>query len=219
MDEDKQETYLVPDFDSAFITINNFLKHYRKLIEKNEYFRISIVKRKVSKRLNSREIDNKDRPVLCVLNKKRQIKRIYSYLNYVNLEKIGIELNEIKYPSVFNAGDLLYVDITKHPELRPYRYINYYSDIDDEKMYGINSFNNWQELEGQVDICCFLELSCEYVIYRKIELDEEGYCRYLMCHNHIDFGYLEKADLNTIPSKIKEDYEYSKAALINLKYI
>ena len=40
-------------------------------------------------------------------------------------------------------------------------------------MYGINSFDNNREFEGQVDMCCFLELSSEYVIYRKIEIDEE----------------------------------------------
>ena len=89
MDEKTNERYLVPDFNSAFITIESFLKHYKKYIEKNEYSRINIIKRKVSKRLNSREIDNKDEPVYCVLNDKKQIRRIYSYLNTVDLKKNG----------------------------------------------------------------------------------------------------------------------------------
>lgn len=177
MDIRSDERYLVPDFESAFITIESYLKHYKKYIEKNEYSRINIIKRKVSKRMNSREIDNKDQPVSCVLNEKKQINRIYSYLNTVDLEKIGIEINEIRYPNVFNAGDLVYVDIHKHPDLEPLGYYNYYDQIDNTRMYGINSFDNNREFEGQVDVCCFLELSSEYVIYKKIEIDEEGYCR------------------------------------------
>lgn len=219
MDEKTNERYLVPDFNSAFITIESFLKHYKKYIEKNEYSRINIIKRKVSKRLNSREIDNKDEPVSCVLNDKKQIRRIYSYLNTVDLKKMGIEINEIRYPNVFNAGDLVYVDILKYPDLEPSRYYNYYQQIDNTRMYGINSFDNNREFEGQVDVCCFLELSSEYVIYRKIEIDEEGYCRYLGCHNHIDFGYLEKVDLNSLPEEIKKDYKYTKEELIKLNYI
>lgn len=217
MNKNTNERYLVPDFESAFITINNFLKHYKKYIKRNEHSRIEILKRKVSKRLNSREIDNKEEPVSCVLNEERQIKRIYSDLKEVDIEKIGIEISEIRYPSIFKAGDLVYVDIIKHPDLVPYRYYNYYYPIDDDKMYGINSFDNNKEFEGQVDVCCFLELSSEYVAYRKIEIDEDGYCRYLSCHDHIDFGYLEKADLINLDEKIRTNYEYAKEELIKLK--
>ena len=219
MDEHRSERYLVPDFESAFITIESFLKHYKKYIGQNEYSSIIIIKRKVSKRLNSREIDNKDNSVFCILNKKKQIKRIYSYLKSVDMEKIGIEINEIRYPNVFNAGDLVYVDIVKHPDLIPYRYKNYLEEIDNTKMYGINSFDNNHEFEGQVDVCCFLNLSSEYVIYKKIEIDEEGYCRYLASHDHIDFGYLEKADLTNTPEQIKKYYTYVKEELIKLKYL
>ena len=211
------ENYLVPDFESAFITINNFIKHYN--VKKNEYSNIEIVKRKVSKRLNSREIDKNDNLASCMLNEKKQIRRIWSNLNFVNIEKIGIELDTIKYPKIFNAGDLVYIDLIKHPYLKPWRYFNYYYDIDDKKMYGINSFDNSEKFDGKESECCFLELSSEYVEYRKIELDENGYCRYLMCHNHFDFGYLEKADLNDLPPKIKEDYEYTKTELEKLNYI
>ena len=36
MNEKTNERYLVPDFNSAFITIESFLKHYKKYIEKND---------------------------------------------------------------------------------------------------------------------------------------------------------------------------------------
>ena len=32
MNPESQERYLVPDYDSAFITINNYIKHYKKFI-------------------------------------------------------------------------------------------------------------------------------------------------------------------------------------------
>ncbi len=221
MNRNTSERYLVPDFESAFITINNFFKHYKKFIDKNnnDYSSIEIAKRKISQRLNSREIDNRDQPFVCVLNNKRQIKKIYSYLNAVDIEKIGLQIEEIKYPDIFKAGDLVYVDLNKCPDLEPYRYINYYENIDGKRMYGINSFDNNKEFEGNIDVCCFLELSSEYVFYRKIELDEDGYCRYLMCHNHIDFGYLEKAVLDETPEKIIDDYNYCKTELIKLEYL
>lgn len=218
MDSDmKNETYLVPDFESAFITIGSFLKHYKKYIEKNKYSTIEIEKRKISKRINSREIDKDETPVSCILNNKRQIKRIYSNLNPVNLEKIGIKLNGIKYPNIFKAGDLVFIDILKNPNLKPWRYYNYYYNIDNNRMYGINSFSNNGESE-EVE-CCFLELSSEYVSYKKIELNDEEYCDYLSCHSHYDFGYIEKADLDNVPTKIKEDYLYALNELIKLKYI
>ena len=40
-----------------------------------------------------------------------------------------------------------------------------------------------------------------------------------MCHSHYDFGYIEKADLDNIPNKIKEDYLYAVNQLIKLKCI
>lgn len=215
MNPDSQERYLVPDYDSAFITINNYIKHYKKFIRKSDFQKVEILKRKVSKRLSDREIDVNEEPASCVLNEKKQIRRIYSDLKHVDCEKLGIELNEIQYPDVFKAGDLVYVDISKYPNLKPYGYINCYYKIDNNKMYGINSFDNYVELE-EIDVCCFLQLSSEFVTYRKIELDEDGYCSYLMNHNHIDFGYIEKADLDSVPEKIKEDYEYSFEALREL---
>ena len=218
MDPDmKNETYLVPDFESAFITIESFFKCYKKSIKKNEYSTIEIVKRKISKRLNSREIDKDETLVSCTLNSKRQIKRIYSNLNPVNLERIGIELNGIKYPNIFNAGDLVFIDILKNPNLEPWRYYNYYYNIDNNRMYGINSFSNNRESEEFE--CCFLELSSEYIRYKKIELNDKGFCDYLSCHSHYDFGYIEKADVDNAPVEIKEDYLYALNELIKLKYI
>lgn len=215
MNPESQERYLVPDFESAFTTIDNYIKCYKKYIKKNDYQKIEILKRKVSKRLTSREIDVNDEPVSCVLNEKKEIKRIYSDLKGAFYDKVEVDLHAIQYPDVFKTGDLVYVDINKYPNLKPYRYFNYNEKIDDDKMYGINSFDNYQDLE-ETDVCCFLGLSSEYVFYRKIELDEEGYCRYLMCHDHIDYGYIEKADLNMVPDKIKEDYEYSRGVLMEL---
>ena len=211
------ERYLVPDFESAYVTINNFLKCYKKEIGQNEYSNIEIFKRKISKRSSIHEIDCNDEPVSCDLNNKKQIRRIYSHLPDVDTEKIGIELNPIRYPSVFKKGDLIFIDKDTFPYLSPCHYFTNYYNTDDAKIYGINSFDNTQEYEGQVDVCCFLELSCDYVVYRKIDLDENGYCPYLMCHYHVDFGYFEKANLSSVPIKIKEDYEYTLEKLIELK--
>jgi len=36
---------------------------------------------------------------------------------------------------------------------------------------------------------------------------------------HIDFSYIEKAYLDKVHSKIKEDYEYTKGRLIELELI
>ena len=219
MDPDmKNEIYLVPDFESAFTTIDSFLKYYKKYIKKNEYSLYKIVKRKISKRIKPREIDKDENPVSCSVNNKRQIIRIYSNLNYVNLDKIDLKLNGIKYPDIFKPGDLIFIDILKYPNLKPWRYYNYYYRIENNRMYGINSFANYSTSEDDVE-CCFLKLSSEYVIYKKIEKDDRGYCDYLMCHSHYDFGYIEKADLDNIPNKIKEDYLYAVNQLIKLKCI
>ena len=215
MNPKSQERYLVPDFESAFTTIDNYIKRYKKYIGKNDFQKIEIQKRKVSKYTTSREIDVKEELASCVLNEKKEIRRIYSDIKGVNYDKLEIDLHVIQYPDVFKAGDLVYVDISKYPNLKPYGYVNYYYRFNPDKMYGINSFDNYAELE-ELDVCCFLQLSSEFVTYRKIELDEDGYCSYLMNHNHIDFGYIEKADLDSVPEKIKEDYEYSFEALREL---
>lgn len=215
MNPTSQERYLVPDFESAFITINNYIKCYKKYFNKNDFQQIEIQKRKVSKRLTAREVDRNEELVSCVLNEKKEIRRIYSDLVGAFYNKLEMELHDIQYPDVFKAGDLVYVDICKFPKIKPYGYYNYHYKIDDDRMYGINSFDNYQEA-GEPDMSCFLQLSSEYVFYRKIELDEDGYCSYLMCHHHMDFGYMEKADLDSVPDQIKEDYEYATETLKKL---
>ena len=218
MNPKSQERYLVPDFESAFTTIDNYIKRYKKYIGKNDFQKIEIQKRKVSKHTTSREIDVKEELASCVLNEKKEIRRIYSDIKGVNYDKLEIDLHVIQYPDVFKAGDLVYVDISKYPYIEPYRYYSYYRDMGHGKMYGINSFDNNQALE-EVDVSCFLPLSSEYVIYKKIEINEKGYCDYCMCHEHIDFGYIEKADMDSVPEKIKEDYVYSTETLRKLKFL
>lgn len=211
----EMERYLVPDFQSVFVTIDNYLKRYKKYGDIGE---IEVIKRKISSRPSSRDIDNKDDPVSCILNAKKQIRVIYSDLPYPDFDKLDIQDNPILYPQVFNAGDLIYIDLAKCPHMRPYRYFSYYSDIEDNKMYGINSFDN-SDQSRESDVCCFLKLSSTHVIYRDIKIDEDGFCDYLMSHDHIDFGYIEKADLQTLPEQIKKDYEYAKQQLIALEIL
>ena len=64
-----------------------------------------------------------------------------------------------------------------------------------------------------------MNLSNQYVHFRSIGLNELQYVNYLDCHSHIDFGYIEKVDLNEVHPKIKDDYEYTKAKLIELGII
>ena len=64
-----------------------------------------------------------------------------------------------------------------------------------------------------------MNLSNQYVHFWSIGLNELQYVNYLDCHSHIDFGYIEKVDLNEVHPKIKDDYEYAKAKLIELGII
>ena len=83
-------------------------------------------------------------------------------------------------------------------------------------IFGIVGFNQ-NQLDN--DICYFLNLSNQYVYFRSIGLNELQYVNYLDCHSHIDFGYIEKVDLNEVHPKIKDDYEYAKTKLIELGII
>jgi hypothetical protein len=177
-----------------------------------------ISKCKVAIRENPEDIEEGEGPVYAVLNSDKEIKRIYSYLEDVDIEKIGIELNTIKYPDCFKEGDLVYINTQNFPEFILSSY-NYYIEFDENKRYGINSFDNIKKFGEEVDECCFLDLSSEYVEYKKIENNKKGYCEYLMEHMHIDFGYLEKAKLEELPNKIYEDYKYAIEALNNLGYL
>ena len=52
-----------------------------------------------------------------------------------------------------------------------------------------------------------------------IQINKFQFVNYIDCHSHIDFGYIEKVDLNEVHPKIKNDYEYAKAKLIELEII
>ena len=140
-------------------------------------------------------------------------------INYVDSEDYNLEMKCIKYPTIFKAGELVYIDKSKY-NLRVANYRDYYYSIADGKKYGIVGFNqNEIDEDGDIDVCYFLDLSNEFVNYRSIGVNEQQYVNYLDCHDHIDFGYVEKIDINKVHPKIKDDYEYAKAKLIELGII
>ena len=203
------ERFLVPDFVSAFALLDRYVKYYK--VRKGELGEVAIKKRKVVSSSKGSRLYKDDILVECVLNEGRQIKGIYSPSKYVGPEDCGIKFDAITYPHIFNAGDLVYVDIKKHPQLLPSGYYrNYYKQTDEEKMFGINMFSN-NPNDDEQDVCCFIYLSDERVVYRKIKM-EDGYLNY-NGHDHIDFGYIEKADLSELSSQIVSDYEYAKEEL------
>lgn len=212
------DKYLCPTYESAYITIESYEKAYKEFIDIRVKNNIIISKCKVAIRENPEDIEEGEGPVYAVLNSDKEIKRIYSYLEDVDIETIGIELNTIKYPDCFKEGDLVYINTEKLPEFNLSSY-NYYIEFDENKRYGINSFDNIKKFGEEVDECCFLDLSSEYVEYKKIENNKKGYCEYLMDHMHIDFGYLEKAKLEELPNKIYEDYKYAIETLNNLGHL
>lgn len=155
---------------------------------------------------------------MVYLNEDREIKAIYDD-EYVDHETYNLNMQCIKYPTVFKAGDLVYIDKVKYKQ-QVAKYTDYYYSLSNDKIYGIVGINqNKIDEDEDIDVCLFLNLSNEFVYFRSIGLNEQQYVNYLDCHRHIDFGYIEKADLNTVPSKIKEDYEYAKAKLIELGII
>ena len=212
------DKYLCPSYESSYITIESYEKAYKEFIDNRVKNNIIISKCKVATRENPEDIDEGDDPVYAVLNSNKEIKRIYSHLQDVDIEAIGIEINSIKYPDCFKEGDLVYIDTENFPEFNLSSY-NYYIEFDENKRYGINSFDNIKKFGEEVDECCFLDLSSEYVEYKKIENNKKGYCEYLMDHMHIDFGYLEKAKLKELPNKIYEDYKYVVETLNNLGHL
>lgn len=212
------DKYLCPTYESTYITIDSYEKAYKKFIDAKVKSNIIISKCKVAIRENPEDIDEGDDPVYAVLNSNKEIKRMYSHLQDVDIEAIGIEINSIKYPDCFKEGDLVYININKFPEFNLSSY-NYYIEYDEDKRYGINSFDNIKKFGEEVGECCFLDLSSEYVEYKKIDNNKEGYCDYLMCHTHIDFGYLEKVKFEKLPDKIKEDYKYAIEALNKLGHL
>lgn len=212
------DKYLCPSYESSYITIESYEKAYKEFIDNRVKNNIIISKCKVAIRENPEDIDEGDDPVYAVLNSNKEIKRIYSHLQDVDIEAIGIEINSIKYPDCFKEGDLVYIDTESFPEFNLSAY-NYYIEYDENRRYGINSFDNIKKFCEEVEKCCFLDLSSEYVEYKKIENNKKGYCEYLMDHMHIDFGYLEKAKFEELPDKIYEDYKYVVETLNNLGHL
>jgi hypothetical protein len=152
------------------------------------------------------------------LNDNMEMHYIYDD-NYIDPEDYNLNMNAIKYPTIFKAGDLVYIDKNKH-ELQVGNYTDYYYSISKDKIFGIVGINQNEVYEdGDIDVCYFLNLSNQYVYFKSIGLNELQYVNYLDCHSHIDFGYIEKVDLNEVHPKIKDDYEYAKAKLIELGII
>ena len=201
------DKYLCPNYESTYITIKTFEETYDQYMSIKDKTNIEIYKRRVAVRSEVDDIDEVDNLVHATLNPNKEIIRIYSNLDHPN-----IDIPTIRYPNTFKEGDLVYIDINKFPEFR-------IKNIYKNKRYGINSFDNVKEFNGEVDECCFLDLANEYVKYRKIENNKKGYCDYLMCHTHLDYGYLEKVDINTINVNIKNDYDYVVKTLKSLGYI
>lgn len=212
-----EERYLCTSFDSIMKVIDSYRENYKEFINEDDFKHIKILKRKISSWDTPEEIDEYDN-IIVYLNEKIEIYHIYDD-EYIDSEDYNLTMKYINYPTIFKAGELVYIDKNKH-KFQVGNYTDYYYSISKDKIYGIVGFNqNDVDEDGNIDVCYFLNLSDEFVNYRSIGLNEQQYVNYLDCHNHVDFGYIEKVDLNEIHSKIKEDYEYAKTKLIELKII
>lgn len=126
-----------------------------------------------------------------------------------------LELMPIKYPNIFKPGDLVYYNHISIPKLCS-RFSNYVSK-EKEINYGINTFDNEYGDQISFSVSNILLLEKEEIKYKTMDLknvtDIEGA---MVAYDfiYVDFGYLEKADLNNIPYQVKVDYEY---ALVKLK--
>ena len=210
---ENSERYLCPTYESILIVIKNYIENYKNYLEE-DLGHIEIVKRKISLWDSPEEIDEPNE-IVVYLNANLEIEVIYDNSDYIDPEDYDLDMNSIKYPTIYKAGDLVLIDKSKiktHID----RDINYYYEITKEKIFGIVGFNQ-NQLDN--DVCYFLNLSNQYVHFRSIGLNELQYVNYLDCHSHIDFGYIEKVDLNEVHPKIKDDYEYAKAKLIELGII
>lgn len=212
-----EERFLCNKFDSLMKVIDSFRENFKEFITDDDFKNIKIIKRKISIWETAEEIDEVGN-IDVYLNENMEIYYIYDD-EYVDLEDYNLHMNAIKYPTIFKAGDLVYIDKNKY-KLQIGNYTDYYYSISKDKIYGIVGFNQNVTYEyGDIDVCYFLNLSNQYVHFRSIGRDEQQYISYLECHCHIDFGYIEKIDVNEIPQKIKEDYEYTKTKLIELEII
>lgn len=212
-----EERYLCISFDSIMKIIDSYKENFKEVINEDDFKHIKITKRKISTWDTPQEIDEVGN-IDVYLNENMEMHYIYDD-NYIDPEDYNLNMNAIKYPTIFKAGDLVYIDKNKH-ELQVGNYTDYYYSISKDKIFGIVGFNQNEVYEdGDIDVCYFLNLSNQYVYFKSIGLNELQYVNYLDCHSHIDFGYIEKVNLNEIHSKIIEDYEYAKAKLIELEII
>lgn len=126
-----------------------------------------------------------------------------------------LELMPIKYPNIFKHGDLVYYNHISIPKL--YSRFSNYASKEKEINYGINTFDNEYGDQISFSVSNILLLEKEEIKYKTMDLknvtDIEGA---MVAYDfiYVDFGYLEKADLNNIPYQVKVDYEY---ALMKLK--
>lgn len=212
-----EERYLCISFDSIMKIIDSYRENFKEVINEDDFKHIKITKRKISTWDTPQEIDEVGN-IDVYLNENMEMHYIYDD-NYIDPEDYNLNMYAIKYPTIFKAGDLVYIDKNKH-ELQVGNYTDYYYSILKDKIFGIVGINQNEVYEdGDVDICYFLNLSNQYVFFKSIGLNELQYVNYLDYHSHIDFGYIEKVNLNEIHSKIIEDYEYAKAKLIELEII
>ena len=199
-------SFLVYDFESCFDLIKEYLKcnkNYKKHIFCNA---IQIRKRKIGANRTKLELKtHTDDVCFAEIDTNLNIKRIYSN-SYITDYKV------IKFPEIFKEGDLIYIDKKNCPslELEQYFYNNRYDDKG--RLYGITSGNNVDDLFD----CSFVFLDTDDVKEKTISINSKGYCSYWYNHTHIDWGIIEKANLNEINSEVKEDYEYAYQKLVEL---
>lgn len=211
------ERYLCSSFDSIMKVIDSFKENYREFSDVDILKHIKLIKRKISNWETPQEIDTYS-DIDVYFNKNEEINYIY-YGDYIDPEDYNLNMKAIKYPTIFKAGDFVYIDKSKYNH-QVRNYTDYYYLISRDKIYGIIGFDqNIVDEEGDIDISYFLNLSDEFVYHRTIGKTEQQYINYLGSHEHIDFGYIEKVNLNDVHSEIKEDYEYTKAKLIELGII
>lgn len=212
-----EEKYLCVSIDSLMNVIDSYRENYKEVINEDDFKHIKIIKRKISSWNTPKEIDEV-RNIDVYFNENMEIHSIYDD-DYINPEDYNLNMNAIKYPTIFKAGDLVYIDKNKY-ELQVGKYTDYYYSISKDKIFGIVGLNqNERDSYGDVDVCYFLNLSNQYVHFRSIGRNEQQYVNYLDCHTHIDFGYIEKIDVRKVKPKIKDDYEYAKTKLIELEII
>jgi len=205
------ERYLCPTFEAALITADSHRRRYRDYFDSKDD--IEITKRRIATRNKASDIDHKDEIAGAILDCKNRIKSIWTYLPQASYEDLDLEMDSIHYPPLFKKGDFVSYSNRNVRHIINDDKNTYYYDDHGQVVFGINSFDNDKvSIEDGVefiDEACFLFLKCKIVEERTIDQqDKQGYYRYFMQHTHLDFGYLEKVDINTLSDDIKADYEY-----------